>query len=219
MGARTEKDGAQLESRLMKHVSRGFFRPVAPLAEEVRCGTYAETLCAIVDPCGDEGIAENLAEMGAFSEILRKQDPEDARLVLEADFNRLFVGPGKLLAPPWESYYASVRQGEGRGFLRGRAERAVADFYRENGFALLHEADVFPDHIGVEFEFLALLAAQEFQAHQDGDAEEVARLQKAELLFREQHVRTWVDDFARDVAAGARTPFYRSLALLAARIV
>ena len=78
---------------------------------------------------------------------------------------------------------------------------------------------MFPDHIGVEFEFLALLAAQEAQAHQDGAAEEVARLQEVELFFRERYVRTWVGDFARDVATGASTPFYRSLALLVARIV
>lgn len=219
MAARTGDDGALLESRLMKHISRGFFRPVELLVEEVRCGAYAEALCTIVDPCGDEEIAGILAEIRAFSKTLGEREPEDARLALEADFNRLFVGPGKLLAPPWESYYASVRDGEGRGFLRGRTERSIADFYRENGFALPADSDVFPDHIGVELEFLALLAAQEAQAHQDGAAEEVARLQEVELLFRERHVRTWVGDFARDVATGASTPFYRSLALLVARIV
>jgi putative dimethyl sulfoxide reductase chaperone len=91
----------------------------------------------------------------------------------EYDYNRLFVGPNKLLASPYESTYleaeGSVMQGE---------TMKVRNFYYYEGLQVADEGTVPDDHIQFELEFMLFLA----------DMEEKQEVLK---LFLEKHLLNW----------------------------
>lgn len=117
-----------------------------------------------------------------------------------ADYDQLFVGPGHLPAPPWESVYRTE-------------ERLVFDWptlevraeYRRMGLAVTKPSDP-DDHIGLELLFLATLADRE--AAGDSAAAEAAQ------QFLEAHLLQWAPAFCADVVAHAQTDLYRGLGLL-----
>lgn len=195
-------------------LSRGFLRPGAALAEEVRSGAFARAVGEVVawEEPAIAGALEGIERCGAD---LRELEPDGARLALEVDYNRLFVGPGSLLAPPYESYYASARAGGGAGRLRTDDERAVVRAYRAQGFCMPDAFVDLPDHVAVELDFLAQLARREAICWDIGNAASAEALQQAQEAFRREHLGAWVGDFAVLVAAGARTPFYPALTVLA----
>jgi len=74
---------------------------------------------------------------------------------LESDFNRLFVGPGKPLAPPWESYYLS------RDHLLFQEETlAVREAYRRLGLEAVSLHSEPDDSLSLELSFMAELCGR-----------------------------------------------------------
>ena len=66
---------------------------------------------------------------------------------LKSDFSRLFIGPFKLLAPPYGSIYL-----DGNSCLMGASTMEVRQLYRNEGLnPVIKEA---PDHIAIELEFM-----------------------------------------------------------------
>ena len=129
------------------------------------------------------------------------------RLELEVDYNRLFVGPGKLIAPPYESYYASENSEHG-GRLRTQDEFAVKMAYAANGYAMPEQFVDLPDHAAIELDFLALMARDEAAAWEAGDSQRAFYLQQEADAFAAQHPARWFATCAERVDAGARTAFY-----------
>jgi len=130
---------------------------------------------------------------------------------LHWDYTRLFIGPDRLPAPPWESAYRTEDR------LLFQAETlAVREAYLTYGFQnrnYLQEPD---DHIGLELEFMeqtCRLAAQYVQA---GNMAAVTAICTDQLHFLTDHLLTWGPAFATDVAGSARTGFYRGMAQLLA---
>ncbi|KLU62149.1 chaperone protein TorD [Peptococcaceae bacterium CEB3] len=60
---------------------------------------------------------------------------------------------GHVEAPPYASVYL-----DGEGLVLGREAEEVRNFYLSSGYGLGSEQGELPDHLGVELEFLALLA-------------------------------------------------------------
>jgi putative dimethyl sulfoxide reductase chaperone len=157
------------------------------------------------------------ADITVGMEILQKWSAENRGDVfdqafdtLEADYMHLFVGPGKLLAPLWESVYADEER-----MLFQEVTLQVRAWYLRFGLQtanLYHEPD---DHIGIEFGFLAHLAQLSLQALQAGDNRQFDALLQAQRDFLGEHMLRWVPVWARDVQADARTGLYRGLAHLA----
>ncbi len=119
---------------------------------------------------------------------------------LRDDFNRLFVGPASLAAPPWESVYRSRER-----TLFGPTTLQVREFYRRWGVALRtahHEPD---DHIVYELEFLLLLTER---AASDPGAGE------ARQRFLSEHLLKWVQPFASLMEDEAESLFYQGIARL-----
>ena len=67
------------------------------------------------------------------------------------EYTRLFIGPYRLPCPPWESVYTSPKK-----LMMQEAADQVLLLYREAGLTI-NTADVLPDHIGAELNFLAVL--------------------------------------------------------------
>lgn len=128
---------------------------------------------------------------------------------LRADYTRLFLGPGKVLTPPWES----VQFTDERLVFQERTLQ-VRRWYQRYGLEvekLHHEPD---DHVGLELAFLAHLARQGLAALAQHHPAQLAETWEAQRQFLRAHPSRWVPDWCQQVASQARTDFYRGAALL-----
>jgi putative dimethyl sulfoxide reductase chaperone len=117
------------------------------------------------------------------------------------DYTRLFIGPYKLPCPPWESVYTSPK----KLMMQDAADKAMR-LYEEAGLAI-NTADIMPDHIGAELNFLAVLL-QRMQSGKDGN-ERYTRI--TEKLLND-HLLKWMPEFTRDMEDAAESSFYKALA-------
>ncbi len=210
---------ARAEAALTALISRCLLRPSLDFAEEAQRGETADKFDEMLSGCPDEQVAAALGDLRRFCDEAAGVATNDARLMLETDYNRLFVGPNKLLAVPYESFYKTAKDEHGRGRLRGPSEREVTAFYQENGFAMPEHFVDFADHIAIELEFLGAMADKEADALLAGDAEKAAGIREAADSFREKHPASWIDEFARDVRAGARRAFYPAVVTIAQQTI
>ncbi|MBP2019435.1 TorA maturation chaperone TorD [Symbiobacterium terraclitae] len=126
---------------------------------------------------------------------------------LHWDYTRMFVGPYKLPAPPWESAYRTKER------LLFQAETlAVRQAYLKYGL----QAPGYPaepdDHIGLELDFMHQTTRMALRHAECGEGEALVALLGDQLAFLEEHMLAWVPQFAADVVRSARTDFYRGMA-------
>lgn len=117
------------------------------------------------------------------------------------EYTRLFIGPYKLPCPPWESVYTSPKK-----LMMQDAADQIMRLYEEAGLAI-NTADIMPDHIGAELNFLAVLL-QRMQSEKDGNE---GYMRITEKLLND-HLLKWMPDFTRDMEEAAETLFYKELA-------
>lgn len=115
------------------------------------------------------------------------------------EYERLFVGPGPVPCPPYESFWREDVPIDIRRSLMGPCTADLKGLYGELGIGLSPESRELPDHIAVELEALAYALSS--------GAGRVAN-----ALFLD-HLRRWLPRFCRAVAHEAESAFYRDLAL------
>lgn len=160
--------------------------------------TFPRTLEALV------GQDETLAQ------LLQAAVSEDIE-ALEVDHARLFVGPYKLLAPPYGSVYLE------NSALMGESTMDAAELYHQEGLEAV--ANQVPDHITAELEFMHVLILKEAQTAGAGDIPGQAHYRERQKSFLSRHLGTWVADFAEKIAHHAQTEYYRALARVTKRFV
>jgi TorA maturation chaperone TorD len=129
---------------------------------------------------------------------------------LEAEYARLFVGPGAVVAPPWESVHFSEER-----LLFQRETFEVRAWYSRFGLEVpnLHaEPD---DHIGLELSFVAHLATLGLRAIQAHDGDRLREALDAQRRFLAEHLGRWGPGWCARVEETSGSDFYRGLALLA----
>ena len=122
---------------------------------------------------------------------------------LEAEYTRLFIGPGRPVAHPYESVY---REGQ----VMGDCTLKVHQRYSAEG--LTPEEHLLPDHVAVELEFMAHLSRREAEARERDDEEGAVACLRQQESFLGQHLGRWLPSFCQRVLAGEAHPFYASLA-------
>lgn len=155
--------------------------------------------CALLD--GDEGAGRRLWR------VLADEAAADEDDRLRSEYTRLFLGPEKLPAPPWESVYVN-----GEPLLFQESTLVVREAYRRSGYVSAgypREAD---DHVAIELDFMATLAAKTCEAAA-GDRGAL----EAQRAFLEEHLLAWIDSFAERLGScDTVSGFYPSFARLAA---
>lgn len=126
-----------------------------------------------------------------------------------ADYRRLFIGPGQVLAPPWESVFVE----NGRMIFQ-KATLGVRDWYRRYGLQSVKLHKEPDDHIGLELTFLAHLAGQAIGALERGEELAFEAANDAQSRFFSTHVLTWAPVWCNQVCAYTQTDFYRGIALM-----
>ncbi len=115
------------------------------------------------------------------------------------EYERMFVGPGQLPCPPYESFWRDDVPIDLWHSLMGPCTADLRRLYRELGVDMAADAGELPDHIAVEFEALAYALSRI-------DGSEVA----ARLV--NDHLGAWLPGFCKQVTSQARHPFYAALA-------
>ena len=126
------------------------------------------------------------------------------------DFNRLFVGPGEMLAPPWESVHRSKTK---LTFQESTLQvRALYEAFGVQAPALHREPD---DHLALELDFLATLSERAVEAAGSDDGAQLGRCLQAQRDFLQDHLLAWAPGCLGLVEAHAETDYYRGAARLA----
>lgn len=128
---------------------------------------------------------------------------------LHWDYTRLFIGPGKVPAPPWESIYRDVEHLHfSEETLEVRNAFSKYDLIpRDFG----HEPD---DHIGFELDYLHKLSELATRKAESADETGLAEILTDQRVFLDEHLLKWVPDWTRDVVKSAETEFYSGMAQL-----
>lgn len=176
----------------------------------------------------DRAWYQSLFEEDIFSEVPFASEQDEVRIGLElisgwgrdgvtdlafenirVDYTRLFLGPGKVIAAPWESVYFNE---ERLTFQEQTLD--VRGWYRRFGLEaenLHHEPD---DHIGLELLFLSHLAELGIRALNEQDEMRFEETLEAQRGFFNNHLGTWALKWCALVIENARTDFYKGIAHL-----
>jgi TorA maturation chaperone TorD len=141
-------------------------------------------------------------EKGYFDEVFGKSVPIPASLEeLEVEYCRLFVGPGHVDVPPYESVYRGQDIAMQSGLVMGQAALDVKKDYYQAGLQLADTFTDMPDHVAVEVLFLAYLEAM---AETTPGGNFLAQKRR----FIKDHLGQWVSPFAEAVQQKSRLPWY-----------
>ena len=155
--------------------------------------------------------AELMRKVAVASEI----DPSFTELVLHApsdseldaltiDFTGLFVGPYKLLAPPYGSVYLEDNR------VMGESTLDIRNLYENEGLdVVIKDA---PDHIAMELEFVYFLISKQIEATRDDHPQALRSYLQKQSSFLNVHIGRWLPQLAENVQKHAQTDFYRNLA-------
>ena len=158
----------------------------------------------------DLGLAKTLENCktaigGKLSAVLSNA-PKAADLQrYQVDFSRLFVGPFKLLAPPYGSIYLED------GNFMGNSTLAAKELFAQEGLDVV--AKDAPDHIALELEFMYFMALKEAEAREKSDLELANSIRQKQAAFLTMHLGQWVSQFADKIEENAQTEFYKALGI------
>lgn len=126
---------------------------------------------------------------------------------LAVEYVRLFRGPARAAAYPYESIYVD-------GGIMGPSTMAVMDSYRDGGMDVAEDFPDLPDHVCVEMEFMHYLYYMAFQACREQDPANQLRFERLRDSFLTEHLGKWIANFLDAVFENTTSPFYRTLALV-----
>lgn len=169
----------------------------------IREGVFVESPFGSAQPAVQRGL-QRAQSWGSLEDGLL---PASLFKDLQADYFALFVGIGKVLAPPWESVYFS---NERLVFQKQTLE--VRGWYRRFGLQVEKLNQEPDDHIGLQLAFLAHLGTQVMEALEAGNMEQVEALQAAKSEFLQEHLLRWEGRWYEDVQKNARTGFWLGIA-------
>ncbi len=132
----------------------------------------------------------------------------------QVEYTRLFIGPYKMLAPPYESVYHN-----GDGTLMGNSTLEVMSLFREAGYSLADDYHDAPDHIATELEFMHILVAGISEFVQKNDTVAAEQYMRILISFLTDHLANWIPGLTRQVETVTGSEFYRSLARITRRTI
>ena len=133
---------------------------------------------------------------------------------LTKEYLRLFVGPGHVHCPPYESAHRKDRPKPERGLVMGPSTADVRRRYAAAGLGVSESFTDLPDHIAAEMEFMHFLCAEESKFRHQVNDEEAKRHRIIERDFLNDHIEPWVAAFADCVLASTNSTFYKAAANL-----
>lgn len=143
-----------------------------------------------------------VASADSFFEAAAQADAGDLKSV----YTRLFLGPGPMIAGPWESIYVNQ---EPLLFVESTID--VRKAYLSQGFAPKLFPNVADDHIALELDFMKRLAEAMLVFAAEGDDDAFAGAKNASVSFLREHLLKWDKPFAAKIRE-AKSPYFSAAA-------
>lgn len=153
-----------------------------------------------------------------FRRVADAVDAQEFSKAARLEFTNLFLVPGGQYIAPYESVFRDRREIEGReisGLLMGQSALDVQKWYRLAALEISGDFKELPDHIGLEFHYLAYLCEKERNFADAGDTAKHTRAREMQRDFLKAHVISWLGDLAEKIRAKATLPLYQAIASLA----
>lgn len=125
---------------------------------------------------GSSEVAGVCAALAAYALAAREAAASDGRDAVECcavEYTRLFVGPPRPAAAPWETMYRGGAAVGGATVGFGQATFEMRALLREAGLEVKNENNQYEDHIGIELLYLSALCARAAEG-EEGAVEEKA---------------------------------------------
>ena len=158
---------------------------------------------------GQPDVQAGMALLGGWHQESAEGLTDEQFEALRDDYTRLFIGPGKVLAPPWESPYIQKE----RVIFQAETLK-VREWYQRYGLESAKKYREPDDHIGLELAFAAHLASLGLNALERNDQGEFENLIAAQKQFLIEHPLKWVGGWSKLIDENARTDFFKGIALI-----
>jgi TorA maturation chaperone TorD len=122
------------------------------------------------------------------------------------EYRRLFIGPGTLVAPPWESYYRSKER-----LLFEEWTLQIRELYHQFGLQFIRENNEPDDHLLLELEFMIFLIELNLQA---SETERIREMITIQINYLNEHLTVWIPEFCKRVMDHTRSRLYLGAAML-----
>lgn len=179
-----------------------YYPPTSVFLEESSCAALARLLEFV-----DLDAAESARQAASCSGTASLEE-------FMVEYSRLFLGPFKLVAPP----YGSVWLDESRGVM-GASTARVSSFYDSCGLRLADDFSELPDHIAAELEFMSFLAFKQREAGACGDSDEAVRMLALQRDFLGNHLLPWLVHFTACIIEDGESTLYQAIARCTATFV
>jgi len=136
-------------------------------------------------------------------------EPQQLSKRLKEEFYRLFIGPERLKAPPYESFYLGKDK-----IVFDVQTLQIRDCYHSWGLEVEKKYQEPDDHIGIELQFMSYLIDQAVLSL-NGKKETLYENLFDQQYFLSQHILAFGPDFFQLVIDNTREDFYQGLAFLA----
>lgn len=131
---------------------------------------------------------DTMEKAGSFVCKLKEhcQDP-DYLSQIRHEYMRLFVGPEKLIAPPWESVYRSKQ-----GLLFQESTLTIREIYRKHGLMPEGYPHVADDSLALELDFMSHMAERSLQALNEERCAALSESLTVQESFLRVHLLFWI---------------------------
>ncbi len=123
---------------------------------------------------------------------------------IHTEYAHLFIGPKKLIAPPFESVYSSKKK-----LMHQDATKAVAAYYRNANIRIEARDNLPADFIAYELEFMYILAHRLKASYVAKDLALFNKLLAFQLSFIKLHLANWIPNFTSDISNNTTSELYR----------
>lgn len=171
----------------------------------------------------DAGVREEVEALRQFTEDAqrRKDAGGDPVTDVSVEFTRLFVGPPKPVAAPWETFYGAP-DGMQVDVGFGRATAQMQRLLQQAGLRISNENNQYADHMGIELlyasEIARRIAVGESGAAGNGSADEGESASADRngnvptrddlAAFVSEHPLAWIDYFAKSIENAASDGYF-----------
>lgn len=126
---------------------------------------------------------------------------------IQCEYTRLFIGPGKVLAPLWESAYMNEEQ-----LLFQEETLKVRWAYLKYSLATQNIGAEADDHLGLELDFLYQLNTI-MKSHQEKEhTKEMNQVIHDQIIFLDEHLLKWVPHLKDRILISAKYGLYKGIA-------
>jgi len=178
--------------------------PDAGFIQRLRDAEFMSALESLATMDAGE-LAHGAALMRGFIASTMSTAPDELAQTLGVDRTKLYRGVSPTYGPPppceavWDQRVTDATA----------ALQALAEIYIAAGMGMAADARERVDYIGVELDFLRVLALRELDAWQSGDPDDARASLDHQAAFVHDHLAQWVPAFVERALTDAQTDFYR----------